>query len=145
MFSGNNTSSAAEITTFNMERFIAPVVDQYRDHLKAIGGHHEGVEICSLNLSVRSEKIRQPHYLMNACDEGLQEHLIAFFRDNNVMPILMATGHHIHTIAVLRKDILDAGLTSKHEGEFFYQLNVDLKAQQAKLAEENSTTYSLRP
>jgi len=113
--------------------------------LRAMGAGQDDTEICAHHLSLRSDKIRQPHYLINACDEVLQGHLVAFFRDHNVMPILLATGHHVHTLAVVNKDILDSRLTSKHEGEFFYQLNVDLKAQQANFAKENSATPSLRP
>lgn len=144
MFSGNNTSYAAEITEFNMDRFLAPVIQQYSDHLKAIGSHEEDAKICALNLCHRSDKIRQPHYLIDACDEELLEQLVSFFRSNNVMPLLLANGGNVLTLAVVKKDIIEAGLTSKHEGEFFYQLNVNLKSLQAKLAEDNTVSPSAR-
>ncbi len=141
----DNSRYTAEITPFDMERFLKPVVAQYLSHLQKLDRHQDGMTICLLENNITSQLIPSPHYLLKVCDEELLNHLIKFFGEHKVTPFLYADGnHHVLSLAIVKEELINASLTSKDEGEFFYQLNHSLKQQQDTLDVKNASSPSLR-
>jgi hypothetical protein len=128
-----------------MERFLKPVVAQYLSHLQKLGRHEKGMTICLLQNNMTFDLIPSPHYLLKVCDEELLNHLVKFFGEHKVTPFLYVDdSHHVLSLAIVKEELINARLTSKDEGEFFYQLKVSLKQQQEAHDAENASSPSLR-
>lgn len=128
----------AEITKLDLEKLGQDAAKQYTRHLHATNRANEAAS-CHISQQAATDLIAYDHTVINVSHADLCVKLKEFFDQHQISNERIDNKLIIHTGTLAK-----AGLTSQDAGKFLFNLNQELKAEQANQQVAMPTAVSRR-